>query len=311
MVLLSLNEVLQFSFSVAFKDCISIIPLLLLIFYIIEIIEFFYSDKILSFAKFSKKAGPFVGALLAVIPQCGLSIIASSMYCRRFITKGTLIAVYLATSDEAIPVLLASPGRLNIIFLLMGIKLAVALFAGYLIDFIFKSKVDFSEVQNEKIQIEKGCHSHDIIKDEDGKCNGKVGFREVFLHPLVHTLSVTFFIFAVTFLINILVYGFSSGNFSSLQNVVLLKNNFVQPVIAAIFGIIPNCAVSVGVTVLYLKGVITFASCVSGLCAGAGLGLLVLVKNNKDKKDTALILALLLITSILAGYITLFLPHIK
>ena len=84
----------------------------------------------------------------------------------------------------------------------------------------------------------------------------------------------------------------------------------MQPVIAAIFGIIPNCAVSVGVTVLYLKGVITFASCVSGLCAGAGLGLLILIKNNKDKKDTALILTLLLITSILAGYPTLFLPHI-
>ena len=312
MVLLSLNEVLKYSFAEAFKDCIGLIPLLFLIFCIIEIVEHFYSDKILSFAKFSKKAGPFVGALLAAIPQCGLSIIASSMYCKRFITKGTLIAVYLATSDEAIPVLLASPNRFEIILPLIGIKLAVALFAEYWIDFIFKTDIDFSGLKNEKIKFEKGCHSHDIVKDENAKTSIMARFRELFFHPFVHTLSITFFIFAVTFLINIGVYGASSGGFDLFQNAFFnntFKNTFIQPVLAAFFGIIPNCAVSVGITVLYLNGVISFASCVSGLCAGAGLGLLVLLKNNKDKKDTALILALLLVISILTGYAAVFLPN--
>ena len=111
----------------------------------------------------------------------------------------------------------------------------------------------------------------------------------------------------ITFAINILANIFSAGGVE-LFNFAVFKNNFIQPVIAAIFGIIPNCAVSVGITLMYIKGVISFASCVSGLCAGAGLGLLVLIKNNESKKDTGFILLLLLVISVLAGYLTLLLP---
>ncbi len=300
---LTLAEVLKSSLTEAFWDCIGIIPLLLLIFYLIEIVEYFYSDKILHFAKLSKKAGPFLGALFAAIPQCGLSIIASTMYCKRFITKGTLLSVYLATSDEAIPVLLASPKRVEIIVPLILIKLAVALVAGYLIDFLFPSKLDLAPLSDAKVKIEKGCHSHEIVKNSESAQGS--GLRSILFHPLVHTLSVAFFIFVVTFLVNTCIFALSGGSTDSF-NFSIFQNNLVQPAIAAFFGIIPNCAVSVGITILYIKGVITFASCVSGLCAGAGLGLLVLLKNNKDKKDTALILALLLAISVFAGYLTLF-----
>jgi len=305
---LNLIEVLKASSADAFWDCIGLIPVLLAIFYIIEVVEYFYSDKIVSFAKFSKSLGPLFGALLAAIPQCGLSIIASTMYCRRFITKGTLLAVYLATSDEAIPVLLAFPLRFGVILPLILIKLLVALFAGYLIDLILPSKLDMAQVLDKNIKIERGCHSHEIVKCT--KSLSREGIKDILIHPFIHTLSVTFFIFIVTFLVNALVMGFSGGG-ADLFDISIFKNNLIQPVIAAIFGIIPNCAVSVGITILYLKGVITFASCVSGLCAGAGLGLLVLFKNNKDKKDTAVILLLLLIISVIAGYITLLLPAVQ
>ncbi len=287
----------------AFKDCIRVIPVLLAVFYIIEVVEYFYSDKILHFARLSKKAGPLLGAVFAAIPQCGLSIIASTMYCKRYITRGTLLSVYLATSDEAIPVLLASPKRIEIILPLILIKLAVALFSGYLVDLFFPSKK--TEPVEENFKMEKGCHSHEIVKNAESAAG--TGLREILIHPFVHTLSVVFFIFIVTFLVNACMAWVSAGG-AGLLNFSIFKNNFVQPLLTAVFGLIPNCAVSVGITILYLKGAITFASCVSGLCAGAGLGLLVLLKNNKDKKDTAFVLALLLIISVFSGYLTLLLP---
>ena len=199
------NNILYLSFIDAIKDCLEIIPFLLLIFYLIEAAEYFYSDKILE-SQFlrgnSAKFGPFFGVLLASIPQCGLSVIASTLYCKRFITKGTLIAVYLATSDEAVPVLIANPDGFRIVGPLILIKIIVGLIGGYLIDFILPAKTqpDNASELKEEITIEKGCHSHHITKS--GKENGKI---ELFLHPLIHTLSVTFFVFLLTFLINVLV----------------------------------------------------------------------------------------------------------
>ncbi len=299
------NNILYLSFIDAIKDCLEIIPFLILIFYLIEAAEYFYSDKILE-SKFLKskasKFGPLFGALLASIPQCGLSVIASTLYCKRFITKGTLIAVYLATSDEAVPVLIANPEGFRIVLPLILIKIMVGLIGGYLIDFIMPAKAPSDNVLEAKgeIILEKGCHSHHITKN--GKENSKT---ELFLHPLIHTFSVTFFVFLLTFLINVLVSAAALDkgiNASSWWiNSGLLK--FIEPVLAAFFGIIPNCAISVGITILYLKGAISFASCVSGLCAGAGLGILVLFKKNKDIKDTLSVIGLLLLISILAGLI--------
>lgn len=296
------------SFLDAIKDTASIIPFLLLIFIAIEVIEHFYYDKILSFINYSKKKdaskkdifrkigiGPFLGTILAAIPQCGLSVIASTLYCKHMVSKGTLIAVYLATSDEAIPVLISNPAGYKAVLPLLAVKIITALIAGYLIDFFIPSK-KYSKQENEHIHIEKGCHSHNIAASSK-----KEILKELIFHPLVHTLSVAFFVFLVTFLINLIFSTFTFDTFTSE-----FQNKFIEPVLAAIIGIVPNCAVSVGIAVIYLKGAISFASCVSGLCAGAGLGILVLIKNNNDKKDTLFIIFLLLLISISAGLITAF-----
>ncbi len=294
------------SFLDAIKDTLGIIPLLLVIFIIIEIVERFYSDKILACANFSKKTGsyfsfgPVIGAVLAAIPQCGLSVIASTLYCKRLITKGTLIAVYLATSDEAIPVLISNPKGYRAVLPLIAIKIAVGIISGILIDIFCSKKAEnaqpniIEENHSGEIHIEKGCHSHSISKSKTA------AVKELIFHPLIHTLSIAFFIFLVTFLINLIFINF---DFNFALNI---QNKYLEPMLAAIIGIIPNCAVSVGLTVMYLKGAVTFAACVSGLCAGAGLGILVLVKNNHDKKDTAKIILLLLLISILTGFILIF-----
>lgn len=295
------------AFFSAIKECVEIIPFLLLIFYIIEFVEHFYSDKLLAL-NFKKGTGfaPLIGALLASIPQCGLSVIASTLYVKRFITKGTLIAVYLATSDEAVPVLLANPGSTGILFPLILIKIFTGVTAGYLIDKFLPSKVFAKSACVKEVDFEKGCHSHSVAKKRDKgirACKFEE-MRELFLHPLVHTAGVIFFVFLVTFTINIVF----SNNFminGFLTNPLFVSfKPVIEPVVVALFGIIPNCAVSVGIAIMYLKGVISFASCVSGLCAGAGLGILVLIRKNEDKKDTIQIMVLLLLISIFAGLLT-------
>ena len=124
----------------AILDSVHILPLLFVVFVLIEAIEYFYSDKINHFIKHTEKASPIVGSSLAIIPQCGFSIIASTLYLKKYMTKGTLIAIYLATSDEAIPILLTQPNKVHYIIPIITVKLAVAIFAGYLIDFVLKDK---------------------------------------------------------------------------------------------------------------------------------------------------------------------------
>ena len=302
------NSVFYISFIDAIKDTAGIIPFLFLIFFIIEIVEHFYSHKIISFVKMSKNGifpcyaaflGSAFGAVFAAIPQCGFSVIASTLYCKRIITKGMLIAIYIATSDEALPVLISNPKGYKIILPLLSIKILAGIITGCFIDIFFPSKSS-NNAALEDIKLEKGCHSHNIAPSDK-----KETIKELVLHPVIHTLSVLFFVFLITFFIN-LIFAYFTLNPLSLANFALLQNKFLQPVVAAFFGIIPNCAVSVGLTIMYLKGAISFASCVSGLCAGAGLGILVLIRKNENKKDTLNIIFILLAASILTGIITAF-----
>lgn len=311
------------AFLDAIKDTLGIIPFLLLIFYAIELVEYFYSSKLVSM-KFSKNAanrfGPLIGALLASIPQCGLSVIASTLYVKRFISKGTLIAVYLATSDEAIPVMLSNPGGVSTVLPLILIKVAIGLFAGYMTDLFLPVKEhpaepapdgdekhihDKNSVGACALELERGCHRHSIAKNTDAD-PVKSEITDILAHPIIHTLSITFFVFLVTFLINIVMAAFAGKGLEEILDIRYVPfKQFIQIALTSIFGIIPNCAVSVGITMMYIKGVISFASCVSGLCAGAGLGILVLIKQNKNKKDTFEIIILLLLISILSGLIVL------
>lgn len=326
------------AFKDAFFDSLNIIPFLFIIFLLIEIFEHYYSGKILSFAKFSNafktKAGPLIGAILASVPQCGLSVIASAVYAKRLITRGTLIAVYIATSDEAIPVLIANPNGGRAILPLILVKIFVGIIAGYLVDIVFRAKETLKMGTVEEIELEKGCHSHDISKENIHNDSKKDAFgvksfwgsrfgalvskiKVLILHPFVHTLSVAFFVFIVTFIINL--FFIAANSFAGAVNTgyngifegalaagggFMALKEFFSIVACAVFGIIPNCAVSVGLTIMYLKGGISFAACAAGLSSGAGLGILVLIKKNEDKKDTAFIIGLLLILSIFAGILS-------
>ena len=277
----------------AIKDSFHMLPFLFFIFVVIEIIEYFYSNKMTQLAKYSSKAGPIVGSLAASFPQCGFSVIASTLYSKRLITQGTLIAVFLSTSDEAIPVILSEPTKMHLIVPILIAKIFIGITTGYLIDFLLKRFTNEKSLQtvNNDIEIEEGCCKHHVHNPRK---------RDLLIHPLDHTLNVFVFILLVTIGLNYLV--FIVGGEENLGG-YFLNNSIWQPIITAVAGLIPNCAISIAITLMYIKGAIGFGSVISGLCSSAGLGLLVLLKKNTPFKDSLKIILMLLSVSIFWGII--------
>jgi len=278
-------------------DTLRMIPFLLVVYALVEWIEYRYGESIQLKMRDAASAGPLVGALFGCIPQCGFSVLASAMYCRRFLTIGTLLAVYLSTSDEAIPVILAQPDKISTVVPLLVAKVIISLIGGYGADLLLKSRVEpHTHVHEddhdcEDLLHQTGCCEHDI---SDGGRR-----RQMIIHPIVHTAKVAAFVFAVTFGISYGIWKLGEANLS----IILLQRSALQPVITAFVGLIPNCAASVAITQVFLKGHIGFGSAISGLCASGGLGILVLLKENHNLRDTARVLGLLLGISIAAGMI--------
>ena len=285
------------AFIDAVKDSVSLIPFLFVIFVFIEVFEQFFSHKINAFLRFSKGIGPIIGTLAAIVPQCGFSVIASTLYIRRFISVGTLLAVYIATSDEAIPILLADHSQLIPMLKIILIKCVMALIVGYSVDFIL-SKTILKDKKDEKPMIIEE-HDH-LLDNEKGCCGHAIKEKKrvkYLLHPLLHTLRIWAFIFVVCLTLNCLFEHFGLEN---IQN-HMLQNSPIQPIITGIIGLIPNCAISVLITTMFINGVISLGSTVAGLSSSAGLGLLVLIRRNKSIKNTLFVIGTLLTVSIVAG----------
>lgn len=269
----------------ALIDSINILPFLFIVFIFIEFVEYFYSDKINSFMKKSEKTAPLIGSLAGVIPQCGFSVIASLLYLKKYITKGTLIAIYLATSDEALPILLANPDYINYVLPVIGIKLFVGILFGYLVDFFLKNeKYVFEESSAHE---NEGCCKHDIQTKRKS---------DLIIHPLVHSLNIFIFVFLITAGLNI-IFEYANGHFLNWAE----RIKIFSPVITAFAGLIPNCAVSIALTVMLIKGTLGFGAVMAGLLSNAGLGILVLLKHNSFK-DTLKIIYIILAVSMLTGY---------
>lgn len=278
-------------------DSFHMLPLLFLAFVLIEVMEFYFSDKIDKWVQNAKKSSVAVGALASILPQCGFSVIASSLYSRKLLTRGCLIAVYLGTSDESIPILLAYPEKAYLIIPIVGIKLFIAILAGYIIDFAGGSddeaEVVAEEEQHQEVEVDENIEVH-----EEGCCNHDPETRnkkELFLHPILHTVNIFAFILVITLALNFILDNVS------LSTWLTTSHKYLQCVIAAILGLIPNCAVSIAITMMLIKGSITFSAAMSGLLSNAGLGLLVLLRHNNFKDTIKIILTLLLI-SILTGF---------
>ena len=255
--------------------------------------EFYFSDKIDARIKKARRSEVAVGGLASILPQCGFSVIASSLYSRKMITRGCLIAVYLGTSDETIPILLANQEKAYLIIPIVGLKLLIAITMGYFIDLVSGRYAKETEPlvripEDEKIEIhEEGCCNHSV--DTRNK-------RELILHPISHTVNIFGFILIITLILN-----YALEHFPVTEFLTAGAHKYLQCIIASFIGLIPNCAISIAITMMLIKGTISFSAAMSGLLSNAGLGLLVLLKNN-DFKDTLKIILILLFISIFAGF---------
>ena len=268
------------AFLDALKDTAIALPFLFAAYLLMEALE--RHSEVLAGKLFSKSEyfGPFFGAVMGLVPQCGFSAAMSNLYVGGVISAGTLISVFLATSDEAVLIMLSSPQAVCEIWKLLLAKFVIALVFGYLIKFIFGKKGEKS--------------IGDICTDEHCGCGESKG---IFKPAVIHTLKILGWIFCISFALNIIISLIGEENLSAL----LGGNNFLQPLITALLGLIPNCAVSVLFTQLYIAGGLSFASTVAGLSSGAGLGLIVLFKMDRNKKECFFITALLYICSALSG----------
>ncbi len=251
-----------------FKDTVILLPFLFLVYLLIEYLEHKNNCFMYHLFERTKKLGPALGALLGTVPQCGFSVIASELYAKRQISVGTLIAIFLATSDEAIPLMLAHPDRISELGALILIKFVIAAFFGFVIDFAVKTGIETHET-----------HDHNHFHGNCESCEGGI-----LKSAVVHAVKIFVYIFVVN-----LILGFAAEAISPFMQFVS-DNAVLQVLLTSLFGIIPNCAASVVLTELYLAGNITLAALIGGLCTGAGVGLIVLFKQNKNSKQNLAIL---------------------
>lgn len=280
-------------------DTVKLVPLLALVYFLVGFLEYRYGDRMGGFITRFGPFGPVAGAIFGCIPQCGFSVVAAALYVKRLITPGTLLAVFLSTSDEALPVFLSIPGELKIVASLVAIKVAVAVTAGIIVDLLIRARpaAPAGAIPHGASDGQCGCCSHGITAD-----NSRV--KALVLHPLLHTVKIFVFLFALAAVFNFAMEAIGEERIGA----ILLRGSFLQPVLTALIGLVPSCFTSVLMAGLYIKGVITFGALVAGLCAGCGLGLLVLIKENKDRSDTLRVVGLLLAFSILAGSVLSLLP---
>lgn len=245
------------------KDTYLMIPLLLITYLLLE--HFEHTNYNFT------RLGPILGACIGLIPQCGFSVLASLLFVEKKISMGTLISVFIATSDEAIPILIAYPKQMKTLFLLIMMKFIIAIIIGYIVDYLYPTQLH-------DISIHSSSHSH----------------HSPFKDAILRTIKIYSFIFITNSILSYIIESVGTDTFSSL----LLHQSLMQPIISALFGFIPNCAASVILTQLYIRGILSFASLLAGLMTNAGLGIVALIHHRVNKTTLLKICIILLFSSL-------------
>ena len=267
------------------KDSILVFAFVFLFHVILSFIETPVSNFLIK----RKKTSPIFGALFGLIPQCGTSVVGAELYIKKYITVGTLIAVFLSCSDEALLVLLGAWNEKTLmIFPLIGLKLISGIFFGLLIDFIIRKQkiIDVDHVEEEH-----ECHTH---HHENTPAHAHL------VHPLIHALKVLIYIFIINLALGTLIGFIGEDNFSNFMT----TNRYLAPLFSSIIGLIPNCASSLLITELFVEGHLSFGALFAGLLVNSGLGLMVLLKEKSMIKRTLVIVSVCFIIAVALGYLT-------
>ena len=306
----------------ALIDVLKMIPILFLAYLLVAYLSHDHNHKFVGFLSKHKKTSVLYASFLGCVPQCGFSSVIADLYSRQKVTLGTLVAVFVATSDEAIPIMIATPNQILNMLLLIGIKIVLALLWGYGIDFavelfskIKKKKLAGAtanesknaenvhninhELSEERHHIHECGHIHSDTCKDDCHHSESCCVDNIFLDAFKHTTEISIYIFVATFVINLLIGFFTLDIFTT----ILTNNIFVQIAIACVLGLIPNCASSVLLVELFTTGALSFPALVAGLSTGAGVGLIILLTRNKHIAKSVGILFLQLAIGIVSGLI--------
>ncbi len=289
-------------------DTAKLVPIFLIVYLLIEFLEY---KEIFAFEKsrlLKGKASPVMGSLFGSVPQCGFSVISAELFAKRKISVGALVAVFVATSDEALPIMLANYQSIPALIALIVAKIILACLIGYIV-MIFYSKVfKFSVLSAEN----KTSHQKDEAEHEEDEhhhvhacCNHDFDHKKFhWKHPIVHCIKISLYIFVFNLIFGAIVELVGEESMISF----LSSSNALQPLFAIVIGLIPNCASSVVLTELFLMNGLSFGAVVAGLSVNAGLGLVVLLKENKNKKENLFIALSITILSLAFGYALHFIP---
>lgn len=265
----------------ALLDTAKLLPFLFLTYLAMEYLEHKAGQKAESLVKKAGGFGPVIGGALGIVPQCGFSAAASNLYAGRVISLGTLIAIYLSTSDEMLPILILEKASVVLIAELLLAKAVIGMIVGLIIDFLMRRK-----------GVQEHEHIHEICEHEHCHCE-----KGILRSALSHTVQIAFFVLLITFALNLILFFVGEDALANL----ILNRPVLGPILAGLVGLIPNCAGSVVITQLYLEGVISIGAAMAGLLTGSGVGLLVLFRVNHDRKENLRILGLLYSIGVLVG----------
>lgn len=319
----------------AFLDSLKVFAVLFAISIIFSLVE----NKIGKGVKLKGSIAPLVGTALGLLPQCGFSVVATDLYQKRHITVGTLLGVYLATSDEAIPIFLANPDKALHVLPILLAKFVIGVIVGYLADLICVKSRNAVKEHNLECHhtptVHVGCCGHEIDDDSEtdakieneaheagnehsGTCGEDLGetvkeniekeekrkkvkaeLKRYLIHPLVHSLKIFAYVFVINVIFGLIIYRVGEKSLVDF----IAANKYVAPLLSVVVGAIPNCASSVVISNLYIMGGLGFGATVGGLCMNAGLGFAVLFKNVKMAKENAAIFFAMLFISIVVAYI--------
>lgn len=263
-------------------DSLKLVPFLFLTYFGMEYLEHRAGDKTQKVIGKAGKWGPLLGGALGAVPQCGFSTAASNLYAGRVISMGTLLAVYLSTSDEMLPILISAKAEPALIAKILLLKVLIGMAAGFLVDLLFSGK------QKEH------HHIHEMCEEEHCHCE-----EGIFRSAVNHTVRITFFILLITFGLNLIMHYVGEDALTSL----LRDRTVLGPVLSGLVGLIPNCASSVVITQLYLEGAMSFGTMMAGLLVSAGVGVLVLCRVNHNKKENLQIIGLLYLIGVVSGIV--------
>ena len=278
-----MTHILIHSLEHAFGDSLKILPFLFITYLVMEVLEKKAGGKTNLLLEKAGKAGPIAGGILGVIPQCGMSTVASNLYAGRIISVGTLIAIYLSTSDEMLPIMISRSVESAVIAKVLLFKVVIAIIAGGMVDFIDHK---WKKEEHQEMKIHDFCE-HEHCHCEDG----------ILKSAIRHTLKIFLFVLVITFVVNMGIEFIGEENLANF----ILNRPVLGPILAGFIGLLPNCAASVVITQMFLDGLMNFGTMMAGLLVGAGVGTLILLRVNEDKAESLKIIGTLYLVGVLSG----------